>query len=119
MPTPVKYADPDIKAAFKGIEKAANRRLLSFLPEAFRAAYAPALVEEKADAESWRLVKAADKLCAWLKCVEERRGGNSDFALAEKATKQQIDSLRMEELDYFLDHFAPGFSLTLDELGVE
>ena len=119
MPTPVKYYDPDIRNAFKSIEKAANKRLLSFLPEEFRNAYAPALIEKEADADSWRLVKAADKLCAWLKCIEERRGGNRDFALAEEGLKRQLDSLGMIEVTYFLDHFAPGFSLTLDELSVE
>ncbi len=64
-------------------------------------------------------MKAADKLCAWLKCVEERRGGNRDFALAEEGIRRQLDNLGMEEVFYFLEHFAPGFSLTLDELGVE
>ncbi len=122
MPTPVKYYDPAIKAAYKDIEKAANRRLLSFLPEEFRDAYAPSLApggEYAEDADSWLLVKAADKLCAWLKCVEERRGGNRDFALAEEGLKTRLDNFGMEELDYFLEHFAPGFSLTLDELGGE
>ncbi len=119
MPTPVKYYDPEIRGVYKGIEEAANRRLLSFLPEEFRAAYAPALSEDAADADSWKLVRAADKLCAWLKCVEERRGGNRDFALAEEATKRWLDSLGMEEVSYFFEHFAPGFSLTLDELGAE
>ncbi len=117
MPTPVKYYDEEIRSAFKGIESAANRRLLSFLPEEFRAAYAPSLIPDDADAEAWRLVKAADKLCAWLKCVEERRGGNRDFALAEEGLRRQLDSMGMVEVEYFLEHFAPGFSLTLDELG--
>ncbi len=119
MPTPVKYYDEEIRGAFKGIEQAANRRLLSFLPEEFRAAYAPSLVPAESDAEAWRLVKAADKLCAWLKCVEERRGGNRDFALAEEGLKRQLDAMGMVEVEYFLVHFAPGFSLTLDELSVE
>ncbi len=119
MPTPVKYYAPELREAFKGLEDAANRRLLSFLPEEFRAAYAPSLLAAPADADSWRLVKAADKLCAWLKCVEERRGGNRDFALAEESIRRQLDALEMDEVKYFLEHFAPGFSLTLDELGVE
>ncbi len=117
MPTPVKYYDGDIRAAFKSIELAAAGRLLSFLPEEFRAAYRPSLFPADADAASWRLVKAADKLCAWLKCVEERRGGNRDFALAEEAIRRQLDGMGMEEVEYFMEHFAPGFSLTLDELG--
>ncbi len=117
MPTPVKYFDDNIRQAYKGIEQAANRRLLSFLPGEFRDVYAPALVPEPADAECWRYVRAADKLCAWLKCVEERRGGNREFLLAEEAIKRQLDSFELDEIGYFMDHFAPGFNLTLDELG--
>lgn len=117
MPTPVKYYDDKIRAAYKGIEDAAKERLLSFLPEEFRDVYAPGLMPTDADGESWRLVKAADKLCAWIKCVEERRGGNREFLLAEAGLRRQLDSLNMVEIDYFLETFAPGFSLTLDELG--
>ena len=82
LPTPVKYFDAAIREAYRGIEEAANRRLLSFLPPEFRDAYSPALFPEEEDSASWELVKAADKLCAWLKCVEERRGGNREFLLA-------------------------------------
>ena len=117
MPTPVKYYDPSIRLAYKSIEDEANRRLLSFLPEEFRSAYEPSLMPAEEDADSWQLVKAADKLCAWLKCVEERRGGNREFALAEEGLRAALDSFHMSEIDYFLEHFAPGFSLTLDELG--
>ncbi len=117
LPTPVKYFDSAIRGAYRGIEEAANRRLLDFLPPEFRGEYEPALFPREADARSWELVRAADKLCAWLKCVEERRGGNREFLLAEEAIRRQLDSLHMEEVEYFLEHFAPGFSLTLDELG--
>ncbi|MCD7895773.1 MAG: 5'-deoxynucleotidase [Planctomycetaceae bacterium] len=117
MPTPVKYYDDNIRAAYKGIEEAANRRLLSFLPEELRDDFAPAFSPAEADADSWRLVKAADKLCAWLKCVEERRSGNREFLLAEEGIKAQLDSMDSPEVRYFLDTFAPGFLLTLDELG--
>ncbi len=121
MPTPVKYFDESIRAAYKNIEQSACERLLSFLPPEFRDAYAPAFsrVEESAgpDAEAWRWVKAADKLCAWLKCVEELRGGNREFSLAEKGIREQLDSMEMEEISYFMEHFAPGFAMSLDELG--
>lgn len=119
MPTPVKYHDAGARRAFKEIERAANRRLLEFLPPEFREAYGPALVPREEDGDCWRLVKAADKLCAWLKCVEERRAGNRDFLLAEEALARQLDGMAvdMPEVEYFRRHFAPGFSLTLDELG--
>ena len=117
MPTPVKYYDDNMRTAYKGIEAAANRRLLSFLPEEFHDAYRAALIPVSQDAESWRLVGAADKLCAWVKCVEERRGGNREFLLAEEGLRRKLDSLHMAEVDYFIENFAPGFSLTLDELG--
>ena len=117
MPTPVKYYDSRLREAYKGIEDAANTRLLSFLPEEFRDTYAPALRPTEADRESWNLVKAADKLCAWIKCVEERLGGNREFVSAEAGIRAQLDSLNMVEIDYFLREFAPGYGLTLDELG--
>jgi len=117
LPTPVKYFDENIRQAYQGIEKSANKRLLSFLPPEFQDFYRPALFPEERDRESWDLVKAADKLCAWLKCVEERRGGNQEFLPAEKTIKGQLDELQLPEIQYFMDNFAPGFSLTLDELG--
>ncbi len=117
MPTPVKYYDAEIRTAYRGIEEAANRRLLSFLPEEFRPVYRDALFPKDDDAAEWVYVKAADKLCAWLKCVEERRGGNRDFLQAEKGLRKQLDSMELPELTYFIETFAPGFSLTLDELG--
>ncbi|MDR1612214.1 MAG: 5'-deoxynucleotidase [Planctomycetota bacterium] len=117
LPTPVKYFDPEMRERYANIEKAAHRRLLEFLPPEFRAAYEPAFFPGDVDGESWDLVRAADKLCAWLKCVEERRGGNREFLLAEQAIKAQLDGLAMPEIGYFFERFAPGFSLTLDELG--
>ncbi len=117
LPTPVKYFDDHIRHAYKSIEEAANRRLLEFLPREFRDFYGPALFCREEDAESWRLVKAADKLCAWLKCVEERRGGNREFAQAEESLLKQLQVEDNPEVAYFMKVFAPGFSLTLDELG--
>lgn len=117
MPTPVKYYDNCIREAFKNIERSANKRLLAFLPPEFRDSYEPALLPREEDRDSWELVKAADKLCAWLKCIEEGRAGNKDFRLAEEALSKQLDALDMPEVAYFREYFAPGFSLTLDELG--
>lgn len=117
LPTPVKYFDDGIREAYRKIEQSANRRLLSFLPDEFRQAYEPALVPQAEDAESWRLVHAADKLCAWLKCVEEMRSGNREFAQAEEGLKQQLDNMDMPEVNYFFKRFAPSFAMSLDELG--
>jgi 5'-deoxynucleotidase len=117
MPTPVKYYNNAIRTAYKKLEENANLRLLSFLPEEFRAAYSGALVPEEKDDANWKLVMAADKLCAWLKCVEERRSGIREFLLAEKGLREQLDRVDMAEVVYFLEQFAPGFELTLDELG--
>lgn len=117
LPTPVKYFDSRIREAYRGIEEAANQRLLSLLPPGFRRIYAPALAPRKEDEDAWTLVRAADKLCALLKCIEERRGGNREFLLAEEAVKKQLDAMAMPEVEYFMREFAPGFLLTLDELG--
>lgn len=117
LPTPVKYFSDDIREAYRTIEQAANRRLLSFLPEQFQPVYGPALCERPEDADSWELVRAADKLCAWLKCVEERRGGNKEFLAAEETILEQIREMGLPEIEYFMQEFAPGFTLTLDELG--
>lgn len=117
LPTPVKYFDANIRASYRAIEAAAGRRLLDFLPPELREEYEPAFFPEEADAASWELVRAADKLCAWLKCIEELRGGNREFLPAEKAIRQQLDSFTLPEVDYFIAQCAPGFSLTLDELG--
>lgn len=119
MPTPVKYYNETVRSAYAELERNAAERLVSFLPPEFRAEYSPALLPEEKDAAEWRLVHAADKLCAWLKCVEERRGGNREFLLAEKALKDRLDALAMPETGYFIEEFGAGFALTLDELGRE
>ena len=117
LPTPVKYFGEGLREAYRGIETAAARRLLEQLPAEFRPEYEPAFFPGEADAAAWRLVRAADKLCAWLKCVEERASGNREFAPAEAALKRQLAAMEMEEVEYFIERFAPGFSLALDELG--
>ncbi|MCC8190244.1 MAG: 5'-deoxynucleotidase [Planctomycetes bacterium] len=116
MPTPVKYYDETIREAYRGIEAAANRRLLSFLPEAYRSVYQPALFPEAGEEPTWTYVRAADKLCAWIKCVEERRGGNREFLAAENSLRRSLDHLGLEEVAIFLREFSPGYGLSLDEL---
>ena len=115
LPTPIKYRNPDIMTAYRQVEAEAAEKLLAMLPEALRPAYAPLLAEP--DPELKPLVKAADKLSAYIKCIEERRAGNDEFLQAEQKTLDALRGYRLPEVDYFLEHFIPAFELTLDELG--
>ena len=114
LPTPVKYYDPDIRDAYKRVEHAAVDKLLSGIPEDLRGDYAP-LFDESADPEIAEIVKAADKISALIKCIEERRSGNSDFAEAERSTLTAIQKMRLPEADAFITEFLPSYHLTLDE----
>ena len=114
MPTPIKYYNPSLKNAYKQVEAAAQDKLLSMLPPELAPAYAP-LVRES-DPEVRRYVKAADKLSAYIKCVEELKAGNAEFKKAAEQTMAALKELDMEELDWFIQRFLPAFSLTLDEL---
>jgi 5'-deoxynucleotidase len=116
LPAPVKYFNPDIKNAYKEIESAAARRLLDMVPQALKADYRQLFFAEETDQESRELVKAADKLCAYLKCLEEIGAGNQEFAKAEKALRASVEELDLPEVRYFLDTFVPSFKLTLDDL---
>ena len=117
LPTPVKYHSPEIRAAYRQVEEQSARTLLSMLPEAMRPAYAPWLREDY-DPELRALVKAADKLSAYLKCAEELKAGNGEFRLAAEQTLAALRSYGLPEVDYFMDHFLPGFGLTLDRKSV-
>lgn len=114
LPTPVKYNNPDIMSAYKAVESLSAERLLSTLPEQLRGAYAPLLHEE--ESETQELVKAADKLSAYVKCLEELSAGNEEFRLAERQIRETLEKSRLPELQYFMEHFLPSFGLTLDEL---
>jgi 5'-deoxynucleotidase len=116
LPAPVKYFNPEIKNAYKEIEAAAASRLLDMIPEALKADYQRLLFTDEADQEPRQLVKAADKLCAYLKCLEEIGAGNQEFAKAEKALRANVEELDLPEVRYFLNTFVPSFRLTLDEL---
>jgi 5'-deoxynucleotidase len=116
LPAPVKYFNPEIKNAYKEIEAAAARRLLDMIPEDLKADYQGLFFAEKADKQPRELVKAADKLCAYLKCLEEIGAGNQEFAKAEKALRAGVEELNLPEVRYFLDTFVPSFKLTLDDL---
>jgi 5'-deoxynucleotidase len=115
LPSPIKHRDPDLRTAYGRIEAAARERLFSMLPEPLRDAYRPLLLGDDDD-EVERLVKAADKLCAYLKCLEELAAGNAEFAEAKTTIEAEIEALEMPEVSYFMERFVPSFSLTLDEL---
>ena len=113
MPTPIKYDNPAIRKAYKDVEAVAEAKLLHMLPEEFWPVYAPLL---HPDGETEELVKAADKLSAYIKCVEELKAGNNEFREAAAQTRAALESYGLPEVAYFLETFMPSFSLTLDEL---
>ncbi len=116
LPTPIKYHSAQIKGAYREVESLASDKLLSTLPDELKGAFAPYLTGETA-ARCHDLVKAADKLSAYIKCIEERKAGNSDFLSAERQTREALENYHLPEVDYFLLYFIPAFELTLDELG--
>ena len=117
LPTPVKNFNPDIRAAYRGIERAASERLLGMVLAPLRADLAACFLHQPEDAAHWELIGAADKLCAYLKCVEEVSAGNLEFRQAEHALHRTLVALDLPEVRYFLETFAPSLRLTLDELG--
>ena len=116
LPTPIKYYSADIHSAYNDLEKLACSKLLATLPDEIRGSFAPYLGGE-AEERLHDLVKAADKLSAYIKCIEERRAGNDEFLSAEKQTREILDRSPLPEVKYFIDNFIPAFELTLDELG--
>lgn len=115
MPTPVKYYNDEIKNVYKQIEATAGDRLLAMLPEEFRADYIPCLHAQPQDAELHQLVKAADKISALIKCIEESRMGNREFEKALEAQEKKIAEIGLPEVNYFREEFLPAYYLTLDE----
>ena len=114
MPTPIKYDNPAIRKAYKDVEAVAERKLLDMVPAELRRAYEPVLTGPGGDIE--RLVKAADKLSAYIKCVEELKAGNLEFREAAAQTRAALEAYDLPEVAYFLDTFMDSFSLTLDQL---
>ena len=113
-PTPVKYYNPQIREAYQQVETVAEDQLLSMLPENLRDWYTPYIRET--DPEVKRFVKAADKLSAHIKCLEELKASNHEFILAARQTRQALDDMDMPEVRYFIENFLDSFTLTLDEL---
>lgn len=115
MPTPVKYYNDDIKNVYKDIEHIAGERLLAMLPGEFREDYEPFFEKKESDRELWVLVKAADKIDALIKCIEETRMGNKEFEKALITQQEKIDEIDLPEVQYFKEHFLTSYYLTLDE----
>ena len=114
MPTPIKYDNPAIRKAYKEVEAVAEQKLVDFLPEELRPIYRPILTA--ADKEVEELVKAADKLSAHIKCMEELKAGNTEFESAARQTRQAMDEMHLPCLDWFMAHCLDSFRLNLDEL---
>lgn len=114
LPTPIKYYNPDIKEAYKQVEHIAGNRLLSMLPPQLRQSYEHLVLED--DEELAPFVKGADKLSAYIKCVEEQKAGNAEFDSAAKMTMDALLAMHREEMDWFLVNCLPAFSLNLDQL---
>ena len=117
LPSPIKYFNPGIREAYSEIEDSAALTLFEMVPEALRDDYRSVLEPAAANPDERAIVKAADKLCAYMKCLEETAAGNREFAKAEEALRETVEAIDRPEVRYFLDTFVPSFRLTLDELG--
>ena len=116
LPTPVKYYNPEIAQEYKKIEAAAEQRLLSMLPEEFQDDFAPFLISGTASKEEQNIVKQADTICAYLKCLEELSAGNHEYEQAKRRLEETLEQRKSPEMNYFLTTFAPSFELSLDEI---
>ena len=114
MPTPIKYYNPEIKQAYKQVEKIAGERLLTMLPEALQESYRPYIMED--DEAIIVIVKAADKLSAHIKCIEEQKAGNTEFDSAAIQTRKALIGMNLPELNWFMENCLEPFSLNLDQL---
>ncbi len=114
LPTPIKYYNPSIKTAYKQVERIAGERLLDMLPEQLRSSYTHLVLED--DETVNPIVKAADKLSAYIKCVEEQKAGNTEFDSAAAQTMAAMKAMALPELDWFIAECLPAFALNLDQL---
>lgn len=115
LPTPIKYYSREIRGAYDEVEKKAEQKLVSCLPEDLQGDYKPLFSRTEEESELWDLVKAADKISALIKCIEERQMGNTEFRSAERSTLEAIKALKVPEADVFLEEFIPAYSMTIDE----
>ncbi len=115
LPTPIKYYNKSIHGAYKELEKSACEKMVNMLPEELQSGISPYLLADEESLE-YSLVKAADKFSAYIKCLEELRSGNKEFAKAKKTIEEDLHARNMPEVEYFFKHFIHSFGLTLDEL---
>lgn len=116
MPTPIKYNNDEIKREFRKVEKQACESIIKMLPDDMKEDYSPLFFKEENDIELWKLVKAADKISALIKCIEERKAGNTEFIKAEQSVKKLLETLDCPECTEFVKEFLPSYELTLDQL---
>ncbi|KJU22629.1 5'-nucleotidase, partial [Salmonella enterica subsp. enterica serovar Heidelberg str. 83-1068] len=116
LPTPVKYFNSQIAQEYKAIEKIAQQKLVDMAPDELRDIFAPLIDENAWSEEEQAIVKQADALCAYLKCLEELSAGNNEFGLAKTRLEKTLELRRSQEMDYFMAVFVPSFHLSLDEI---
>ncbi len=116
MPTPIKYKNETLKKAYKSVEKEAADTFVDMLPQDLKEEYSSLLIPREEDRELMKLVKAADKLSALIKCIEEKKAGNTEFLSAEKANEEQLKNLECKEAEIFVFEFLKPYSCNLDEL---
>ena len=116
MPTPIKYYNQEIQEAFKEIETFAANRLLAMLPVDLREEYKNLFFPREGEEQMWKLVKAADKLSALIKCIQEEKAGNTEFASAKRTLTETLLKMNLEEVNIFMEEFLPAYYKTLDEL---
>ena len=115
LPTPIKYFNADINASYKSLENVANEKLLTMLPDSLRSRYAP-LLRPDAESAEYRVVKLADKLDAYLKCVQELKVGNREFKKAKESIGRELKAAKDNAVEYFFENFSKSYECTLDEL---
>lgn len=115
LPTPIKYYNREISQAYRDLEMVSREKLLTMLPDDLAELYRPILFYDE-NSEEGRLVKMADRICAYIKCIEEIKAGNGEFEKAKIAVHKRLMEMDCPELKYFMDHFIENFNLTLDEL---
>lgn len=115
LPTPIKYFNKEINGAYKELERGAELKLLSMLPEELSKEYAKSVIPDESS-EEYAIMKLADKISAYIKCVEEVKSGNKEFVKAKKTIKSDLDKCEREEVKYFVKNILPCYERTLDEL---
>jgi 5'-deoxynucleotidase len=118
MPTPIKYFNQEIQEAFKEIEVLAAKRLLDMLPIDLREEYEALFFPREEEEHMWKLVKAADKLSALIKCIQEEKAGNTEFVSAKRTLTETLLKMNLEEVNIFMEEFLPAYYKTLDELNL-